>query len=238
MAQFLHVSVGKFAFTLACLAFVAMASTASAGFHLWHVKEVFSNADGSVQFVEMFDSFSNENFVTGFTLSSNSDGVIKNFVFPGDPDGNSANKHMLIATPGFGSLTGAVTPDFTFDQGGVVGAFFNPNAANITISFSGSGDSMAFTGAALPKNGINSLTDAGASGFPPGLTNISSGVNSPTNFDSQVRLGELVESLAHRRLQRQPHRRRRRLRRLAQHQGSIGFPQRQRRRRQQQRHDR
>ena len=138
------------------------------GFHLWHVKEVFSNADGSVQFVEMFDSFSNENFVTGFTLSSNSDGVIKNFVFPGDPDGNSANKHMLIATSGFGLLTGAVTPDFTFDQGGVVGAFFNPNATNITISFNGSGDSMSFTGATLPKNGINSLTDAGASRISPG----------------------------------------------------------------------
>jgi hypothetical protein len=41
---------------------------------------------------------------------------------------------------------------------------------------------MAFTGASLPKNGINSLTDAGAIGFPPGTPNISSGVNSPTNL--------------------------------------------------------
>jgi hypothetical protein len=40
---------------------------------------------------------------------------------------------------------------------------------------------MAFSGASLPKNGINSLTDAGAVGFPPGTPNISSGVNSPTN---------------------------------------------------------
>jgi hypothetical protein len=185
MAHFLPVTVRKFAFTLACLAFVTMASTASAGFHLWHVKEVFSNADGSVQFVEMFDSFSNENFVTGFTLSSNSDGVIKNFVFPADPNGNTVDKHMLITTPGFGSLSGAVAPDFTFDQGGVTGSFFNPNATNITISFNGSGDSMTFTGASLPKNGINSLTDAGASGFPPGTPSISSGLNSPTNFAMQ-----------------------------------------------------
>ncbi|HEX3601325.1 MAG TPA: dockerin type I repeat-containing protein [Lacipirellulaceae bacterium] len=50
------------------------------------------------------------------------------------------------------------------------------------FTFSGSGDTMAFTGAALPKNGINSLTDAGAVGFPPGTPNISSGVNSPTNL--------------------------------------------------------
>lgn len=157
---------------------------AGAGFHLWHVKEVFTNASGSVQFVEMFDSFSGENFVGGFRLRANSDGVIKDFFFPGNPTGDTASHHLLIATTGFGSLPGGVTPDFTFDQSTTpfTGLFINPNATNITVSFSGSGDSMVFTGASLPKNGINSLSDAGASGFPPGTPSISSGTNSPTNF--------------------------------------------------------
>ncbi len=157
---------------------------AEANVHLWHVKEVFTNATGTVQFIEMFDSFSGENFLAGTTLQSNSDGVIKNFVFPSNPVGSTTNKHLLIATPGFGSLPGAVTPDFTFDQSTTPFTlpFFNPNATNITITFTGSFDSMTFTGASLPKNGINSLTDAGATGFPPGSTSISSGVNSPTNF--------------------------------------------------------
>jgi hypothetical protein len=162
-----------------CIACGVSARTTHAAFHLWQVKEVFSNADGSVQFVEMFDSFGGEVFVNGFTLTANSDGNIKTFTFPGNISNTPAS--MLIATPGFGSLPGGVTPDFTFDQGGVSGMFFNPNATNLTFTFSGSGDSMAFTGAALPKNGINSLTDAGAVGFPPGTPNISSGVNSPTN---------------------------------------------------------
>jgi hypothetical protein len=41
---------------------------------------------------------------------------------------------------------------------------------------------MTFTGASLPKDGVHSLTDAGAVGFPPGTPSISSGVNSPTNL--------------------------------------------------------
>jgi hypothetical protein len=155
--------------------------SAKAAFHLWQVKEAFTNANGSVQFVEMFDSFGGETFVNGFTLKANSDGNIKTFTFPSDLSLNTPGS-LLIATTGFGSLPGGVTPDFTFGQGGVSGSFFNPSATNITLTFSGSGDSMAFTGASLPKNGINSLTDAGAVGFPPGVPNISSGVNSPTNL--------------------------------------------------------
>jgi serralysin len=162
------------------IAFTATTQSANAGFHLWQVKEVFTNSDGSVQFVEMFDSFGGEIFTSGFTLSANSDGNIKTFTFPSNI--SSTPGSMLIATTGFGSLPGGVTPDFTFSQGGVSGMFFNPNATNLTFTFSGSGDSMAFTGASLPKNGINSLTDAGATGFPPGIPNISSGVNSPTNL--------------------------------------------------------
>jgi len=162
------------------IAFTATTRSAKAGFHLWQVKEVFTNSDGSVQFVEMFDSFAGEIFTNGFTLSANSDGNIKTFTFPSNI--SSTPGSMLIATTGFGSLPGGVTPDFTFSQGGVSGTFFNPNATNLTFTFSGSGDSMAFTGASLPKNGINSLTDAGATGFPPGIPNISSGVNSPTNL--------------------------------------------------------
>jgi hypothetical protein len=163
---------------------------ASGAFHLWHVKEVFTNASGSVQFIEMFNSFDGENFVTGFTLESNSDGVIKNFVFPGDPDGDTGGKHLLIATPGFGALAGAVTPDFTFDESDSVPPltlpFFNPNATNITITFLGSGDALSFTGAEFPKDGINSLEDSNATGFPFLSTpNIGADVNSPTNFDDE-----------------------------------------------------
>src|SRR5262245_34032780 len=144
------------------LLFAGGATISQAGLHLWHVREVFSNADGSVQFVEMFDSFSPEQFVQFATLTANSDGNIKTFQFP--TNSSAPPGAMLISTSGFGSLQGGVTPDFTFSQSSMpfTGPFFNPNAANITITFSGSGDSISFSGASLPKDGIHSLTDANA----------------------------------------------------------------------------
>src|SRR4051812_15513334 len=165
------------------LSLVGAMRSADAAFHLWNVKEVFSNADGSVQFVEMFDNSGGETSVNGFKLRSNSDGVIKEFTFPSNLV-NSTPGHMLIATSGFGSLTGGVTPTFTFNQSSTALTlpFFNPNATNITFSFTGSNDTMTLTGAALPKDGIRSLTDANASGSPNLTSNNSSGVNSPTNL--------------------------------------------------------
>lgn len=157
---------------------------AKASVHLWHVKEVFTNAAGTVQFVEMFDSSGGEIFTAGAKLRSNSDGVIKEFTFPGNLVNNTPG-HMLIATSGFGSLTGGVAPTFTFDQSSTALTlpFFNPNATNITFTFTGSGDTMTLIGASLPKDGIRSLTDANAAGLFPNLTsNNSAGVNSPTNL--------------------------------------------------------
>jgi serralysin len=161
--------------------------SARAAFHLWQVKEAYSSAVGSVQFIELFDSFSSENFVGNFSVTANSDGVIKTFTFPTavDTTKDTANHSILIATPGFAGLSGGVTPDFTLPNPSVNGPFFNPGATNITLTYSGSGDTMSFTGALLPKDGIHSLTDAGASGFPPGVPSISSGINSPTNFSGQ-----------------------------------------------------
>ena len=59
----------RLATTLVIFTFLAGAiPSANAAFHLWHVKEVFTNASGSVQFVEMFDSYGGENYVADMTL--------------------------------------------------------------------------------------------------------------------------------------------------------------------------
>lgn len=157
--------------------------TATAAVHLWQIKEVFSNADGSVQFIEMFDNFPGEVFTAGTTLQANSDGVIKSFTLSSISPKPTQNRHMLFATPGFSSLAGGIAPDFTFLPATL--PFINPNANNITITFSGSGDSINFTGASLPKNGINSLTDTVLAPFDPPNFNLVSGVNSPFNLANQ-----------------------------------------------------
>lgn len=165
---------------LLCL-FAAPAPSARAAFHFWQAHEIFTNSSGSVQFVELHDNFGGENSVSGFSITSNSDGVIKTFTFPSDLSSDTTNHDLLIASTGFGALPGGVTPNFTFAQGGAPVPFFNPNANNITITFTGSGDSITFSGASLPKDGIHSLTDTNLYG----AQNLVSGTNSPTNLIGQ-----------------------------------------------------
>jgi hypothetical protein len=83
----------KVRFTIAFLTYLIFASAispANAAFHLWQLKEAFSNADGSVQFIEMFNSFAFENVISGFSLQAVSDGVTKNFAFPTDLVGSTS----------------------------------------------------------------------------------------------------------------------------------------------------
>jgi hypothetical protein len=44
------------------------APIAEASFHLWKVQEVFSNADGSVQFIELVNNSPGEHFVANLHL--------------------------------------------------------------------------------------------------------------------------------------------------------------------------
>src|SRR5262245_23872112 len=119
--------------------------SASASFHLWDITEVYSNADGSVQFVELFVTFNGENFIGGHTLSSSS----TSYLIPSDLGGNTANHHLLFATPAFAAQPGAVPPDFTLPA-----ANFLSTVAD-TINFAGV-DSFAYVAGALPTDG-NSL---------------------------------------------------------------------------------
>src|SRR5262245_65619723 len=88
------------------------ASGAFAEFHLFQIEQLFSNADGTVQFVVLheFTGSNNENFWAGRQLTSMSAGGNKNFTFPSNlPSNQTANKRVLVATQGFAAL-GIVTP--------------------------------------------------------------------------------------------------------------------------------
>jgi len=99
---------------------VILPLSAEATFHLWDITEVDSNADGSVQYVELFTTTNNQDELIGHFLKSGS--TLANFVFPTDLDpdasgnGNNAtpNRYFLVATPASASQPGAVTPDFVF----------------------------------------------------------------------------------------------------------------------------
>ena len=96
------------------------ANFASAAVHTWRVDEIYSNASGSVQFIEMKTNTNGETvFVaTGAKLISRSpaDVVQGTFNFNHDLAGLTANKTILIGTSNLTSLAG-VTPDFVIPAG-------------------------------------------------------------------------------------------------------------------------
>lgn len=153
--------------SLTLLAFVMVffatnSQVASAAFHLWHIREIYSNADGSVQFVELFTAVNGQHFLNGHTLTST--GNTFNFTNSPAPTGGH---HLLLATAGFQSLPGGATPDYVIPSN-----FFNP--AGDTINFAEGTDVNTFASPAF--DGILSLNYTSATSVATTAS------NSPRNY--------------------------------------------------------
>ena len=162
----------------ALIALAGAGSTAAisqASFHEWDIKEIFTSADGSVQFIELFTNVSGQGFLNGHTLTANSDGAIVTYTFSGNLAGSTANRHLLLATANFGAIAGGVAQNYA----ALPSNFFNPSATNITFDFAHLFDVVTVAGSSIPKDGVNSLTDSSV--LTP-QTTLLAGVNSPTNF--------------------------------------------------------
>jgi hypothetical protein len=160
-----------FAATLAVAGlFTLNARPALAIFHLWDFAEVFSNSDGSVQFIELVNptATSTETGATTAHLHSLSTG--KTYFFPNNLSGSTANKRLLIATAGFGSLPGGVAPDFPTLA--LPANFFNPAGDTISLLVNCCGAVDTKTFASVPTDGVMSRNY-------PANTLLT---NSPTNF--------------------------------------------------------
>jgi hypothetical protein len=153
------------------LFFLLLATTgASASFHLFRIEQIYSSADGTVQFIVLHESFgaNGENLWSGQTLTSSGGGSIRSITFMTNlPSSSTAGRRVLIATPGFAAL-GLVTPNYTIPNG------FLP-LANGTVNFAGVDQvtyaSLPTDGNAIDRNGTaipNVATNfAGASASVP-----------------------------------------------------------------------
>jgi len=134
---------------------------ARAEYHTFQIEQIFSNADGTVQFVVMHEMFSQngENFWMGnsmvsgqgmssqtFTFNKNLPGGTPSYGYGMGTPSPTANKRVLIATQGFAAL-GIVTPDFVVPNG------FIPIGGG-TLNYA-SVDSVTF--AALPTDGLTAI---------------------------------------------------------------------------------
>lgn len=159
-----------------------------AGSHLWRVNEVFSNADGSIQFIELHECCGApaENFIGGHNMFCDVSGG--NYVFPGNLSGNTANKYLLLGTAGFAALPGAPTPDHIIPAN-----FFEKNGETIRYSTIANYDFFTFGAGQLPTDGVNAIH---LTNFTP--DQFITGVNSPTNYAGQtgsVNAGPQVPSM-------------------------------------------
>jgi hypothetical protein len=148
-------------FLLAAVLAVAAVSPAHASFHLWALSELYSNADGSVQFLELTAITGAQEFVAGHTLTSSSGGTRHSFTVPRDLPGDTSGRKMLFGTQGFADL-GVVTPDFIVPNG-----FFFTGGGTVTWAEG----SDVWDHPALPTDGDLSLLRGG-----------NTASNSPTNF--------------------------------------------------------
>jgi hypothetical protein len=166
-------SIARLLPALLCLPFL---SAARAEYHTFQIEEMFSNADGSIQYVVLHESLgmNGENLLAGHALTSMSGATVNTFVFPRNLPGGqcgyyscdaspTAGKRVLVATQGFATL-GLVPPDYVMPNG------FLP-LANGTINYAGV-DQVTY--ASLPTDGVMALNRSGAP-MP----------NAATNFNGQ-----------------------------------------------------
>jgi len=159
---------GKVSRSLLCLAATAASIPhAQAAFHLWSIKEIYSDSSGHLQFIELTDSVGFQNFVGSQQIQVMNIGASITHTFTlssATLPGNTLNHSLLFGTAGL-QAAGGPTPDyiipdnFLFSAGGSV-SFFGANSGPYT---------------ALPTDGVNSRTwgDGNAA-------------NSPMNYGGQT----------------------------------------------------
>ncbi len=133
---------------------LAVAPWASAAFHAFQIEQLYSNADGTVQFIVMHESLgaNGEGFWQNHEISSTHAGVAQHFRFTSDlPAGPTARRRVLLATQGFAAL-GLVTPDFVIPDG-----FLSTGQGLVNYA------DVDFVGyASLPTDGVGALNRNGA----------------------------------------------------------------------------
>ena len=146
---------------------LGIGATANASFHLWHITQLYSNADTTVQFIKLTAYASGEQFISGHTITSSQGAAVHSYTFPTDLPGNTATtsggyyggstttfKSFLIGTQGFAAL-GIVTPDYVVPNG----FLFTTNGR---ANYAEGADILSY--ASLPIDGRNALNRDGTTG--------------------------------------------------------------------------
>ena len=155
--------------TTICIATIlSYTLSAEASFHLFDIQEVYSNADGSVLFVELFTASSGQQFLGGHSFTFEVGGTIQQTLSLSNLTSDTTNKTFLIGTSNLTTLYG-ITPDF------VIPANFFVAGANNALNFGPGQDQVNLT--LLPTDGVMSLN---------GLINNTGSSSAATSINSQA----------------------------------------------------
>jgi serralysin len=161
---------------------VAVPSPAHAAHHLWRLQQLFSNASGTVQFVELETTTAGrtgETNVSGFTITSGGN----TFQFSGNLAASATTQWLLLATSNEASTAGGVTPDFIIPAN-----FFSTGGG--TISYASGVDTWTY--GTVPTDGVNALSR------DPNTQAVTVATNAPVNFANvagQISLAPVAPAL-------------------------------------------
>jgi hypothetical protein len=164
--------------TAVSLVLLALAAPAAgAGFESWKIDEIYSNADGTRQYIVLKEAQGQNgmNKLAGRSLTASHAGVTKTYTFGIDlPDTATANKRLLIATYGV-AATGLITPDYVMPDRFVATDGGTVNFANVDLFAYGplpvDGVTAQFAGRANAVNAASNYAGQSAS-LPAGAITV------------------------------------------------------------------
>jgi len=145
---------------LLLLSLLAISTWSQASFHNVQINEVYSNASGTVQFIEIAMLAGGQNIFAGQTLTSTQGSSVNSFTFQKNLANATTGDTVLIGTTGYAALPGVPAPDFIVPNGFIF-------TSNVTIRFAGV-DFVTY--ATVPTDGTLSINRSG-----------STAINSPRN---------------------------------------------------------
>jgi len=140
-----------------CLSVLAAVTTSAGAVpRTFVINQIYSNADGTVQFVVVHDTGqtdcdAGENLWAGAVLTSSGPGPFKAFTFPADlPTCHTSDHDVLIATEGFAAL-GLIPPDFVIPNN-----FLQMPSGTVALA-----GVTQVTYTALPNDGVHAIDSVG-----------------------------------------------------------------------------
>jgi len=136
---------------------------AQAGFHLWDVNEVYSSADGTVQFIELraLSGFQQNLGTVGVSIRSTNSSGVNTFSFGTNLPGDTSGKTCIIGTSNLASIPGGITPNYIIPANFIRPPTPGGNAAVLFVPPPFTTVTATFTN--LPTDGDSSLLRSGAS---------------------------------------------------------------------------